>query len=64
MFKFHITGFAGNGVRFWDNLPIDITVFAESLTKAIGKAETILGFTISTIDRKVVVEELVGVDNG
>ena len=60
MFKFHITGFVGNGTSCWSDLPIDITVFAESLTKAIGKAEVVLGFTISTTSRKVVVEELVG----
>lgn len=60
MFKFHITGFVGNGADFWINRPINITVFAENETQAIAKAETVLGQNISTSGRKVVVEELVG----
>lgn len=60
MFKFHITGFVGNGTNYWSNLPVDITVFAENETQAIAKSETVLGQNISTSGRKVVVEELVG----
>lgn len=60
MFKFHITGFEGNGSSYWSNRPIDITVFAEKLTEAVLKAETVLGSTISANQRQIIIEEMVG----
>ena len=59
IFKFHITGYAGNGSDFWNDLPVDVTVVSNRLTEAIAKAESVLGFTISTHNRNVVVEEMV-----
>lgn len=60
MYKFHITGFVGNGEHYWGNHPVDITVFAENEREAICKAEKVLGNRISITGRKIVIEEVEG----
>lgn len=60
MYKFHITGFSGNGSSYWSDQPVDVTVFAENQRLAILKAENILGHHISTSERKIVIEEMAG----
>ena len=63
MYKFHITGYRGNGESYWSDNPIDITVFAENLEEAIEKASSVLGYNISSTHRKVIVDEMVGEQN-
>lgn len=58
MYKFHITGFAGNGYNFWRVCPVDITVLANSQPEAISKAQAILGHRISLSGRKIFIEEV------
>lgn len=63
LFKFHITGFVGNGESFWSNRPVDIKVFAENQKEAIRKAENTIGYHISLTGRKIFIEEMVGDNN-
>lgn len=62
MYKFHITGYAGNGHTFWRDSPVDITVFANSQSEAISKAQAILGHHISFSGRKIFIEEMEGAE--
>lgn len=64
MFKFHIIGYVGKGDSYWSNRPVDITVFSDNATTAVAKAERVLGKTISTTCRQIIIEELDGKGEG
>ena len=59
MYKFNIKGYKGDEKHCYDTTLIDITVFAETQTEAISKAESILGHTISTLSRAITITEII-----
>ena len=61
MYEFHIIGYAGyvkDGLAYYGDHPIGITVYACTTNDAINKAEEVLGEYISYSQRKIVVKEI------
>lgn len=63
MYKFHITGYAGqvrNDYNYNSDKPIDATIYANTAAEAVDKVETVYGEYLSTVYRRITVEECRG----
>lgn len=53
MFSFRVQGFAGSCDSYWSDIPIDVTVFAETEAEAIKKVNAVTGKELSALHRKI-----------
>lgn len=60
MYKFHITGYESTtkDSLYRSSTPVDVTVFADTITEAIEKAEAVICSYISIESRNIVVTEV------
>lgn len=61
LYKFHITGYVGrtkNDLGYDSDSPIDVTVYACTVSDALEKVHDVTGEYVSLTYRRIVIEEI------